>query len=156
MVNSQVVKEVIDGFKLDLNSDKIPPIIPVIDVNLKHNKNIDIIRTGECFDATSAIIYATPTSGDFYLKSVVVSSIRDSTATALFYGVTAVINGVTVFIVKVPQRATNAITPPSVCQISFDNPIKIDKNSNINVVSDTNVALIKVTATIHGYIDEIS
>lgn len=153
MVNSQVVAETAQAFKLDLNVDKIPAPIPVIEVGVKSVKNAIAANAG-LSNATSATVYTCPSNQDFYLTSCILNMIKDATSTSLYVTLRVYINGQSTTLIYIPCFTLTAQTMS--CNLIFPHPLKLDRGSQINVLSDTNVANIKAYGSISGFIDEVT
>ena len=73
--------------KCDLNSDILPnelepKIQSIIDVTPNSNESCDICKGGVASNATSGLIYTTPTDRDFFLTAANLSLIKDVTSTS--------------------------------------------------------------------------
>ena len=155
--NSQLFKEIREGTKNQQLRDAIPSqladkIVPVMEVNPKMLRRVTISKTNNCNNATSAIIYTTPATQDFYLSSMTLSLIKDSTATSTATYITANINNVGQTILIILGFSVTAQQQSLV--FSSPIPIKIDRGSNIMIYNTTNVANISATGIINGFIDE--
>jgi len=153
MVNSQMIKEVVDAFKLDLNTEIIPTVIPVCEVNPKFTK-MGISRSQSLTNATANTIYTTPATQDFYLTGGCLSFVRDATATSTLFNIQyydehgQTQNLLTFAGVTLTAGSGAAATP-------LFNPIKVQRGTIISINSSTNTGNFKVTAQVYGYIDEV-
>jgi len=148
--NVDVVKQVSDVFKPkgeSMPADTSDVIQLVYDIT----PMTEIIETADCLNATTATILTTATDKDFFLTGFSLGHIRDGTATALYYGITAVINGKTTFLIKVPLRTLLATTTTGQIFYTLPRPVRLDKGSIIAVVNETAVGLVKSIGTIYGY-----
>ncbi len=120
-------------------------IQPVINISPRCN----ICKGASAINATSAGIYTTPSDKDFYLASALLSVIKDVTSTSTLTSILAFIDGVQQSILRIGGIS---LTPQSdVVALSFNIPIKIDRNTAITVSNSTNVANVTAQATIQGF-----
>jgi len=110
----------------------------------------NVLVSGVAANATSALIYATPTDADFYLTSASIAFIKDVTATSASSSITTVISGVTQSFLNYPQFTLTVQTGAN--SMVFDPPVKIDRGTNININNSTAVGNITSRASIAGYI----
>ena len=151
--NTSISKQINDVFKPkgeSMPSEVSDEVSLVYDIT----PMTEIVATAEATASTSATIYTTPADRDFFITGFSISHIRDGTATALYFGITAVINGSTTFLVKIPIRSLLAVTTPPFGYVILPKPLKIDRGTAISVVNDTNVAVVRSIATIYGYLTE--
>lgn len=153
--NSNLSKELIDVAKLQVSKDVVPnqiadKIVPVIDVNPKHSRVINVIVSALATNSTAGSLYVTPTDRDFYLSAIDLSMIKDATATSLYSCLRAVINGATILFCRIPGITLTAQTGS--ISVAFPSPIKIDRGTTISLINSTNVANVTVAGTIYGYI----
>lgn len=152
--NSKVAEEIRDVFKLQQNvdgqiSNVAGQIIPVVDVNPKHSRVCDVVLHGFSDNATAVTILTTPTDKDFYLVAASIALIKDATSTSVNTDLRMTIEGVERRILSIPSLTLTAQSLSNNINLPF--PVKIDRNTQINIVNSTNVANIKSVATIVGY-----
>lgn len=126
--------------------DQIIPNIPV-------HPRINIVRHANGTDVTSQLIYTTPTDKDFYLQSLHLAVSSSATATNTILCIKAYVDGLQkqlICILKNTLTATSGVSTGLV----FPIPIKIDRGTNIDLTSDTNNTLFKMTGCITGYTEE--
>lgn len=157
--NSDLSKEVIAGAKIQTSRDVIPnqiadKVVPVMEVNPKLLRRINTFGAGTASNATSATVYTTPTDRDFFLTAAVFSMIKDATSTSTLSNLITTIDGASVNLIRIPGFTLTAQSGS--ISISFPQPIKIDRGVTIRLNNTTNVANITCTATIFGFIDEMS
>ena len=155
ITNSEVIQEIRDSAKIQAGMESIPnqlenKVIPVMEVNPKLLRRINIVKTATANAATSATIYTTPTDQDFYLVSLTLSMIKDSSATSVESSITAIIDGATIKVASIVGITLTAQNDS--ISLTFPFPMKIDKNTSIYVTNSTNTAVIKSLACIHGYL----
>ncbi len=125
-------------------ADNIQPVI------LADAKICNIVRSGFANNAISTSIYTTPADKDFYLVSCNLAVIKDSTSTSTSTQLRCVIDGLATANVLIIPSIT--LTPQNAFEtINFNIPLKLDRNSSINIVNTTNVANIVSSGTIIGY-----
>ncbi len=152
MVNSQVVAEIVDAFKLDRLQDNIPSPVPVIEVGVKSTKNSYTIS--QTSSNTSATVLTTSDTNNTYITGVMLSVIKDSSATSTssrvrcsqggVYKDLAIITGITL----TAQQDTTAIT--------FNHPVLVDKNTAVTLTNSTNTAVVFAGCIVNYYIDEVN
>jgi len=156
--NSNLTKELIDVAKLQTSRDIVPnqiaeKVVPVIDVNPKHSRVINVVRSAAAVNALATNIYTTPaTNQDFYLTSLCLSTIKDATATAVTVLIDLTIDGAVRNVMVIGCLTLTAQSGNMA--LSFPIPIKIDRNTTINVRNSTNVGNISSYAELTGYLVE--
>ena len=152
--NSELFRELTQGGKIQTSIDRIPSelaekVVPVMEVNPKLLKELNIIKNTEAFNTTSATIYTTPSDKDFYLTGYALSVTKDAGSTSQKSWISCTINGATTIIVRI--ETINGQIDSGNLSHTFLYPIKIDKNTTITVNNSTAVASIQANATIYGY-----
>lgn len=134
MVNSQVTAEIVDALKLDLNVDKIPSPVPVIEVGKR-------VKSGFCYSSQSSAsgtMSITPATMqtvncEWYLTGILISSCKDATCDvatgAMFVVGYPSETGVATNMLAMGILTTTAQT--SQIFVTFANPIKMMRNTNI-------------------------
>lgn len=114
---------------------------------------ISVVKSGLAENSTSFTIYTTPADQDFYLYGIVLSVIKDVTATSTVSYVSSKINTITQTLVGI---AGLTLTPQNQSiSLFFPRPIKLDRNATITLNNTTAVANVSSRAYIYGYIEEI-
>lgn len=159
--NSDLTKEIIQGAKIQTSLDTVPnklasSVVPVMEVNPKLLREINLNKYGTASNSTSAILYTTPTDKDFYITSAQISLIKDATSTSTETYISCEMeNGSLGILIDISTFTLTAQTAQN--SISFPFPIKIKRGTNITINNTTNVANIRSSATITGYlIDNIT
>jgi hypothetical protein len=152
--NSNLTKEITDVGKIQVMKDRIPnefsdKIVLVCDVNPKHARITNYIKKGLLTNATTATLATTALDRETYITNLQFAYIRDATATSVEFYFTMIIDGLTTTIFSIPGITLNAGNDTGT--ISFVNPIKIDKGSNILLRSTTNVGNFLFSGTVYGY-----
>jgi hypothetical protein len=153
--NREVTNEIRDVLKLQVN-DKLPDAIPTFEVNPKITK-IGQVATTVKSSTGSQTILTTPANQDLYLTSATLNIVKDVTCDNPTgqTGIGLYINGLATLICYVPLLTTTAQTGS--VQVNFAHPLKVDRNTIINITSTVyTVGLMVKTATISYYIDEAS
>ena len=157
MVNSQLITQIINAFKLDMRVDKIPNATPTVEVNPKIIKSV-IVKSGAKTTTGGFTLLATPLNQDVFLKTISFGMVKDVTCDVAINlaGVSAVIDGVTTNLLSVPMLTLTAQDQNKT--INFGPAgIKIDRNSNILIISNTYAAgLMNRTAEISYFLDEVN
>lgn len=127
-------------------------IIPVMEVNPKLLRVVDITKQNQAINATSATIYTTPTDSDFYLTGASLTVSKDANATSVASYIQCILadNGDTVQICYVACTTTQAQNGGVSHDFTF--PIKVKRGTAISVYNTTNVASIRASAVIYGYL----
>lgn len=123
-----------------------------MEVNPKLLRRINITKSADANNATSATIYTTPTDQDFYLVAAYLATIKDATATSTSERILATINGASTNILRFLSFTLTAETRDT--QITLPIPVKIDRGTTITVNNGTGNANISTTGGIYGYVDE--
>lgn len=157
--NSDTIKELIQGGKVQTSFDKVPTelaekIVPVMECNPKLLRRINLVFQQTATNSTSVTLYTTPTDRDFFVTSAQLGLIKDATSTSVSTTISAVVNGQTIALLKIPSITLTAQSEVIANTYAF--PIKIDRGSIIAVTNSTAVANVTANATITGYVDDIS
>lgn len=152
MTNSEQIKEEIKALGLQPGAQNIPNPIPVVETNPKLLRVCDVIRNSTATNATTAGIYTTPTTKDFYLVGVSLSVIKDVTSTSVVSDVRATVAGISSTSSRILSISGISLTPQTdSVAISFPFPIKVDRGTIISVNNSTNVGNIRSDGCIWGY-----
>lgn len=136
------------------NGDQMPDEVegPVAVIPLTNV--VRIVRSASANNAASGTVWTTPAEKDFYLTGVILTTTKDATSTATNIQLTAFIDGVGQPIVRIRGITLTAMS--QTVPISFSVPIKIDRNTQINIANDSAVANIATSAVIFGYTEEVA
>ncbi len=153
MVNSQVIAEIVDAYKLDRLQDNIPSPVPVIEVGNKLVKAVipafTIVTNG-----TSGTMLTTSATNDTYITGAMLHIIKDASATSTSIRLSATVGGVVKNILIIGGITLTAQNENS--QISLSHPIKVDRNTNVVVTSTTNTGNFVASGVIYYYVDEVN
>jgi len=162
--NQAVMQKLIDDLKLYPGADIIPTelaekILPVFNVNeqdvnveIKEGitmKTASIVRSGSASN-TSVTVYAVPATGDFYLTGLIVEAYSNNPGVAIAGNAT-----LTVTVAGSAQSlAYVGLNTPigggsEMCSLGLQNPLLIDKSTNITLVS--NAVNLSAKCSIIGY-----
>lgn len=154
MVNSQVVKEIVDALKLDMNIEKVPSPVPVIEVNPKLVKNVLLYNSTRNVSGAATIL-TTPTNQDYYLHGIEFDYTKDASCDMASgrLSISVVIGGATYYVASFSVLTLTA--QYSGRYIQFKTPLKLDRNSAIRFNGATFTAgnLIQ-SVCLHYMIDE--
>lgn len=154
--NSTLTKELTEGARLQVARDIIPSqiaekVVPVMEVNPKLLRVDNIIKQGGFTNDTAGVIYTTPSGNqDFYLTSVALSVIKDATSTSTLSRIRVIVDGVTTYLIPIAHITLTAQNFSY--SLTLKNPIKIDRNTSISVITAANVANIACYGSITGYL----
>jgi len=133
----------------DLKGESTSELLDYITPTIEIKRFCNICRNNLLNNSTSVTIYTTPADKDFYMTSAQLAWIKDVTSTAITMGMTIVIESSTRYVFEIPGIS---LTPDVGCvSNSFYIPIKCDRNTNIELISNTNVANVRIMGTIQGY-----
>lgn len=130
------------GESTNIIADFIQPIVPITRI-------INIIRNATGTNATSTVLYTTPSDKDFYLTNASLSLIKDATATSNISTITVVVEGVTQRIISIIGLTLTAQAETN--YKNFNIPIKLDRNTAITITHSTNVGNVSANGIIMGY-----
>jgi hypothetical protein len=155
MVNSQVVSEIVNAFKLDTNVDKIPNAIPVIEVGTKSVKNILVAPLTAPATGLQTIL-TTSTTNDTIIYCIVMSYNKNATcdiATGQIY-IDAVLGGKITHIallnvITLTAEKDNLIIP-------LPHGLKIDRGTNIQMSGTFTAGVLIRSADLYYILDEVS
>lgn len=149
----EIVSQVTDALKLDVangiipndSSDKI-----VLTYDYSNSKYCTVIKENSTTSTGAALIYTTPSDRDFYLSSIWMN-----------YETSATCDAVGAFVSIVPYGSASSVghwlrklSLTAQCehgQIVFNPPIRLARNTQINVSSTFTVGSMVKGATITGY-----
>ena len=155
MVNSQVISEIINALKLDINVDKIPTPLPVVEVGLKLTKTAFTQNSQQ--NTTGAFTIFTPRAGvDTYRIGLEASYIKDATCDLAtgYFGIYCNINGISKYLCYFTGIALTASN--GIINISFSHPIKVDRGTAVAFGGSFTAGVLSRAACIYYYEDEIS
>jgi hypothetical protein len=162
--NSDLTKEIREGAKVSLR-DVIPnqiadKVVPVMEVNPKLLRRINIVKIGLSSTTGNTTIYTTPTDKDFYLTGVQIGLIKDATNDMAIgnCGLTITPKGSpSTAVIGIPVLTLTAQN--SSVTRDFSIPILLEKGSNIIFAQSSayTVGLCSKEGTIIGYtVDNIN
>lgn len=133
----------------EISNEILDYITPTIEIEPKTN----IFKTAATTNATSTTIYTTPADKDFYLTNINISLAKDVTSTSGYSALRGFISGVNMFLLTL---RTLTLTPQIANEsLNLKYPLKLDRNTIITLVNETNVANITSSAEIYGYLEEV-
>lgn len=156
--NSDLSREIQQGARLQVR-DRMPSelaekVVPVMEVNPKLLRRINIVKSLLRVNQTISTIWTTDTEKDFYICAANLSYIKDANSTATTIQITAVIDGATVVVLGIPTLTLTAGS--NSLHVAFPFPIKVDRGTVVRAGADTAVANISTWAQVHGYYDDTS
>lgn len=149
--NSRIKNSFIDVLGLNPIQDRIPDTVipsvqPVFNVGATR---CDVCRYADASNSTAVTVYTTPVDKDFYLSSVVLSVVKDATATSVRSAVVVRVDGTDQRVISIPGFSTTAQN--QTVSITLSPPIKVDRNTVVSLTNSTNVANVTASACIQGY-----
>lgn len=154
--NPDLKRELITGAGIQTAYDSVPSqiaekVVPVMEVNPKLLRTINIVRRASAVNSTAGTIYTTPSDKDFFLCGVSLSVIKDVTATSIRSDINGFPEGDSVR--ELISIATLTLTvQDSSSSLFFNIPIKMARGTNISLANSTNVGNITAVGNIYGYI----
>jgi len=127
-------------------------VSPIIDVTPRVHKNAKISRT-EANNTTAATAFTTSAKNDTYITGFTLGVIKDATATSTITRLQCVIDGATVNLAEI--RGYTLTAQNQIVTQSFTFPIKIDKNTAVNITNSTNVANVTANLNVYYFEDEV-
>lgn len=156
--NTDLYKELKEGIKLQQLTDIVPTqlaekVIAVMEVNPKLLRRSDLVKFISS-SGTSATIYAIPPKKNFYLTALVLSLIKDVTATSVSTRIIGTSQGVAVRLVEISGMSLTV--QDKIISMSFPFPVKLDADTNILLTNTTNTPNILCTGIVYGYHDDLA
>jgi hypothetical protein len=160
MVNSQVIAEIIDALKLDVNVDKIPSPIPVIEVGMKQTKRGFAIVGNQTTTGTLSISFSSVSHSDdqVYITGVTLSVSKDAscdvaTGQILVY----IYSADTGQIMNLTGMGILTLTAQtSQHNVIFTHPIKMKKGQTIAASGTFTAGSMTRTVAVSGYVDTVN
>jgi len=151
-MNTEVYNEIRSALKTQLN-DKVPNPIPVIEVNPKQVKN-SLTTSGILVNGTSQPV-ALPTGKDLYIIGASIKWVKDATSTSTYSSITYTSeDGAVLYLLRNAHLTLTAEAGSN--SITFPHPIKVKRDTQLAILSSTNVANISVSAVINYFVDDSS
>lgn len=153
--NSNLIKELIEGGKLQINSDFIPnqlaeKIVPVMEVNPALLRKTNLIKAATLTNNTTQTVWTTDTIKDTYITSVCLAFIKDATATTTDIRANLTpLNQAEISVIRIPSITLTAHSGE--VSITFPHPILLEKGVAQRISSGTNVGNILISAVYFGY-----
>jgi hypothetical protein len=152
--NSDTTNELVQAGKLQQNNDFIPnqfadKIVPVINVNPKDYRRVNVVSANTIATAGDCAIYTTPADRDFFLTNLIVHIQADLTCDCANWRCYVQIDGATKNILSI-QRITGAASDNTYI-LNFETPIKIDRGSGIGIAGNKTAGTLYKDGSIAGY-----
>ena len=148
--NSEVYNQFGEDTKLppqDLPRNLHKEIMPVLSV--KPDKICNIARENDSTTTGAVTVFLTPSNKDFYLCNAQISLSSDATADNIQGVLSVTIDGAERHLILLTKQTTTVIHLNQ--GISFNFPLKIDRNTNIRVQTAFTVGSCRYGGTIVGY-----
>jgi len=161
--NSDLSKELVDGAKIQVSSDKIPnqlgqTVVPVMEVNPKMLRICNVAKHSVQLTTGSLTVFTTSAYNDFYLNSAYVEFIKDVTCDIATGSISfaTTINGVATRLLDFPVITATA-QPLVGAAISFPVPLKIDRGAAITLSGTFTAGVLVRSCGITGFtVDNIN
>lgn len=151
--NREIIQELSDTFKLNPLTDNLPKtVIPTIQPTYDVNNRVMIIKNAGLTNATTSTSFQTLNDGQksFYIKAISLAFIKDASATTTFIGIQGTIDGVVMTLLSFPSITLTAHNGANAIHFAGKG-IKLDRGTNVNIVSTTNTANFIARGEIVGY-----
>lgn len=124
-------------------------VVPTFELN---KQNANIVRGLVKTNTGATAIYATPVNQDFYITHASLDWQTDAANDGTSAYIQVTINGVSsgMYVLSLGKLTLTAISKS--LSIAFANPIKIDRNTNVQVVTAFTVGTSVCAATLSGYL----
>ena len=122
--------------------DIITPVVPII-------RTATIVRNATFTNSSGGTIWTTPADRDFYLTHLNFSSCKDVNAVSAYVSIKVYIDGVQRTIATISSITLTAQQNTVDCDYSI--PIKLDRNTTIELDTGSAVAANRHMATVIGY-----
>ena len=154
--NNEITLALGAATKCDLNSDILPnelepKIQSVIDVTPNMNESCDVVVASPKSTTGTTTLYTTPSNKDFYLTGAWLSYTKDATCDTATGAlpITATLNGVAIQFLTLSKLTLTA--EQRQISITFETPIKIDRNTIISFGTTWSVGNMIIAVGITGY-----
>jgi len=153
MVNSQVVREVTEAFKIDRNVEALPQAIPTVEVGVKSTKEPYIISNYRILTGNLA---GTVIPEGFYLMALQFGLVKDATCDVATgrASITAATAQGTVELTNIPILTLTA--QEFNVFVDLKHPLKINAGSSITSSLTYTAGLMSRSYILIGYIDEVT
>lgn len=154
--NSETAKELIEAIRGNANTN-LPPkqianqVIPVIDINPKHSRRVNIVKRTSRSTTGGSTSYTTPTDKDFYLVGASLSYSCSAACDSNTYTVGATISGDTTATNILELRKETLTLRDDYANIMLNYPILLARGTNITVNQTFTAGTSSVASTIFGY-----
>ena len=148
---TDITQKAIKDLRLDAARERVPTEASdkIVLTYPLDSKVTNIIKSVGLTNGTGATVYTTPTSKEFYLTTASLYVNKDSSSESAGSDLTCVVDGATVYLLSIPGYTLTA--QDNGLTITYKNPIKLDKGTNIRVTAGSAVANVKVNANVTGY-----
>lgn len=154
--NKQLVNTAIDELKLNPRTDAVPQqVIPTIQpvFELKR-KTITVFSSASASNATSALVYTTPSDRDFYLVASHLSMKKDGSSPSTSSSIVAVPDSTGAGVAINFVQGSASLAQEAHIYMDYPLPIKLKRNSQITVTNSSGTATIIASAFIYGYTED--
>lgn len=154
-----IIKEIVEITGAQSTTDVIPNLVsgmimPVIDVNPKKYRKINLVKAASSLTTGTATLYTTPNTNnqDFYLTGVQLYVQKDATcdSSSVILAVTPAETGLATSIITLPMITLTANNISVTREFTY--PIKIAKNSSITLTGTFSVGVLYRGSSLMGYI----
>ena len=160
-MNPEVIQELRNAAKIQPGSrESIPSnlsgsIVPILDVTPKNVKTARVMW-GQAINATGGTVLSASAFADFdvYIIGAQLAVIKDVTSTSTSSKLNVTINGLVTTLISLPGIS---LTPQTLSEsISFNHPIKIDRNTAVSLANTTAVGNVTLMGSVYFYLDEVT
>lgn len=155
ITNSALMQELRTAAGIQPASDSIPSqispqVVATCESNPRFTSPSLFCIANTATSSTAQTVYTTPANADFYLVSCQLSMIKDAGATSTLTALNLYVGGVAQNLIGIPG-ITGTAQNQSV-SMSFPRPLKIDRNTIIQITNSTANAIVIGRASIVGFL----
>lgn len=129
--------------------DQVSELGEVIHPVVLIERYCNIVRDVFAVNAVTGLLFTTPADKDFYLVSAEVAVIKDVTSQSTSTDIQISVEGTVRRLIGIP--GITLTVQNSAVSINFPKPVKVDRNTAINLKNSNATANITAFATIQGF-----
>lgn len=157
--NSKTIQEIRDAAKLvgyALPNTLNAVVSPVLECNPAMMRKINVVKYAACTNATTQTVFTTDASNDFYICAITLGVSKDATSTSTNSQVKAYLADTEAFTPVAIVAGQTLVAQNETVTITFAQPMKLKRNSVVQLANTTNVANCTSHCIVYGFIDEVS
>lgn len=157
--NQEIKKEMLDIFRLfrfgpeDMPSKISEQIIPVVDVNPKHSRIVNVIKGGQSNSTGTITILTVPAGKAFYLTGFTIQVDKDAACDNTDVALSTTLDGATVYLAY--TRVATLTASSKVISRDLSCPVKVDAGNSISLTGAFTAGVLTRGYSILGYYIDI-